>query len=225
MIKRGASLTYRDAEGNTVLHIAAEDGNMAIVRELLNQKVDLNIPNNNEVYPIHLAAGTANRHADKIVELFLSKATIDPKDYTNLKDSDGNTPLHYAVRENGYETGDSRYQTTKTLEVLLEAGADVDAQNNEGQSPLFYTIYNRYSPRAEFLIENGADLLLRQNNGETVLEFVKYHERNKPALRELLTKATQELTDKEAASKKRPLYPDNESARESEKKARTEERQ
>ena len=76
LIEHGASLLHKDNDGNTVLHVAAEDGNIAIVKEIIkemhNQKVDLNVPNNEGDYPIHLAAGAPNRHVNKIVELFLT---------------------------------------------------------------------------------------------------------------------------------------------------------
>jgi ankyrin repeat protein len=210
-----ASLNYKDTEGNTALHVATETGNLTIVKEILGQNFNLkHLPNNNGVCPLHLAAGAPNRHAEKIVELFLPSNV-------NIQDADGDTPLHYAVRENGYKTRDSLFQTTKTLELLLDAGAGVNAQNNRGQSPLFCTVYNRYgSNRAQFLIEHGADLSLRQNDGKTALEFVKHHERSKPALIKFLKKATQELADKEAASRRRHLYRTH-GTDESEKKART----
>ena len=216
LLKHGASLTYRDTKDNTVLHVAAGAGNRSVVegiiKEMHNKKVDLNIPNKNGVYPIHLAAGSSNRYAAGIVQLFLTG------DNANLKDNKGNTPSHYAV---GY----SDCQTTKTLEVLLDAGADFNAQNEEGQSCLFYTIYNRYMSRATFLIKHGVNLLLQQRDGKTVLEYVKSHRNNKPTLVVLLKEAYQELANKKAALKKRPIYPDDESASESEKKARAEERQ
>ena len=48
--------------------------------------------------------------------------------YINAKDSDADTPLHYASK-NGYDT---------IVDILLKNGADIDVQNNYGDSPYDY---------------------------------------------------------------------------------------
>jgi ankyrin repeat protein len=55
-------------------------------------------------------------------------------------------------------------------EELLKRGADVNARNNEGETPIFTTVDNDALP---LFIAHGADLGIRNNKGETVLEAAK----------------------------------------------------
>lgn len=43
----------------------------------------------------------------------------------NIKDNDGNTPLHYAAKR-GF---------MGIIRLLVENGADINAKNNDGQTP------------------------------------------------------------------------------------------
>jgi uncharacterized protein len=54
--------------------------------------------------------------------------------------------------------------------MLIKHGANVNAQNNDGISPLINT---PTADVARVLIENGADLSLRDKQGKTALEEAK----------------------------------------------------
>jgi len=69
----------------------------------------------------------------------------------NCRDSNGRTPLHYAV-------------VTKHLEIvslLLERGADVNAQDNEGWTPCHRAAYWGYFNIVDLLLSYNADVLLK----------------------------------------------------------------
>lgn len=66
---------------------------------------------------------------------------------------------------------------------LLRLGADVNARNDKGETPIFTTV--DHNAFALFL-ENGADLSIRNNKGETVLQAA---EKKGPARQEALLKA------------------------------------
>jgi ankyrin repeat protein len=55
-------------------------------------------------------------------------------------------------------------------EELLKFGADVNARNNEGETPIFSNVDDLSIP---LFIAHGADLAIRNNNGETVMEAAK----------------------------------------------------
>jgi ankyrin repeat protein len=53
---------------------------------------------------------------------------------------------------------------------LLKLGADVNARNKDGETPIFTTVDAAAIP---LFIEHGADLTIRNNKGETVMEAAK----------------------------------------------------
>ena len=69
------------------------------------------------------------------------------------------TPLVYAVRSND----------VRSVEVLLDAGADVNQVTGYGWSPLLVATQNRYYRLGTFLMDNGADPNLAHNGGWTPL--------------------------------------------------------
>jgi ankyrin repeat protein len=76
---------------------------------------------------------------------------------------------------------------TDVEEELLKLGADVNARNKNGETPIFTTVDDQAIP---LFIEHGADLTIRNNKGETVVEAAK--ERG-PSRQEALRKAIEKL--------------------------------
>ena len=55
------------------------------------------------------------------------------------------------------------------LELLLEAGADVNDKDDVGNTALIYTALNNYNQCAKTLLKAGADVNMCNNDGETAL--------------------------------------------------------
>ena len=73
-------------------------------------------------------------------------------------------PLHYSVIAENIEV----------LERLLSGGADPNARNGRGDSPLHFAAWKSANPKvAEVLLSAGADPILRRKNGETPLDIAR----------------------------------------------------
>lgn len=70
---------------------------------------------------------------------------------------------------------------------LLKLGADVNARNNDGETPIFTTVDDS---AISLFLEHGADLSIRNNKGETVIEAAKD---KGPARQEALRQAITQL--------------------------------
>ncbi len=112
------------------LHDAAREGDLAKVQEIANQVTDINAKNNDEKgnsneTALHIAAQEGHF---EIVEFLVDtkKAIID------IKNDSGRTPLHLAIR---YAAKNDN-KNLKTINFLLEKGADINAITDSGFTAL-----------------------------------------------------------------------------------------
>ena len=114
----------------------------------------------------------------------------------NATDEDGQTALHSAVAWFQPFMSDmiSRWYTKpEVLEALIEGGARLDIQDNEGVTPLSLACRNGNEACAQFLLERGADPNQRDHHGWSALTWHLWKNMylGKFALRErFLTKKT-----------------------------------
>ncbi|XP_030747135.1 transient receptor potential channel pyrexia-like [Sitophilus oryzae] len=169
--------------GNFALHISAECGHPECVEVLLNAGVNPNLTNlshkdffcvdcvicvqtvvlTNIIYfrfqtALHLAVKT---NSYSCVELLLNKGNVDP----NLKDINEKTPLHSAVEL----VADSRRDI---VNILLRYGADVNATDQHGFTPLHTAALNELSQTVSILISHGADISLKSKSGISAFGLV-----------------------------------------------------
>jgi hypothetical protein len=107
---------------------------------------------------LHLAAAG---HRVELVR-FLLEAGADPNSAKNHRRSG---PLHYAADGNGPDWNTTRQ--VQTIQCLLDAGADISAQDKNGASPLHRAVRTRCAAAVKCLLERGSDPGLKNKSGST----------------------------------------------------------
>jgi ankyrin repeat protein len=118
LLEHGASVHVRDENGRTPLHLASRCNLPGIVAPLLKFGADVDARDNVQMTPLFLA--------DRETGPLLVKHGAN----VHLRDVCGQTPLHMA----------SRSLIPNLVGVLLDSGADVDAQDKCHRSPLRSTL-------------------------------------------------------------------------------------
>lgn len=198
LIQAGANIDVKDNYGVTPLMLASRwSGNEQIVAELIENGANIEAKDedgdtalqyvlNKECAKLLIDAGadihTKNANNESILEnavcaecaqLFINLG-LD----VNEKDGDGDTPLTACAACRFKEEPEGELET---LQVLLNAGANVDAANNEGYTALMYIAELSRLKRPlkfvkkalELLIENGADANKRNYKGHSALSIAQ----------------------------------------------------
>lgn len=137
--------------GWTPVHVAAALDFREILSLLIAAGGNVN-PNTSagNFTPLHWAAGLMK---DGQAAALLIKAGADVK---AKRDEDDYTPLHLA-------------QTEGAVNILLDAGADIEARSKDGWTPLYTAVYYRQAEAVKALCARGANLEAADNNGKLAM--------------------------------------------------------
>jgi serine/threonine-protein phosphatase 6 regulatory ankyrin repeat subunit B len=140
--------------GFTALHFASNGENLEIVEMLVNAGASIDIKNAQEFTPLHFAVLSDRNN---IVRFFI---TQNPESI-NTAGFYGRTALHFA----------SDWGNLEMVKMLVEAGAKIDIQDNEGNTPLHKVIIqdNTNFEVVQMLVKAGAPIDIQNNNGSTPL--------------------------------------------------------
>jgi len=177
LLNKNADVNTKDNQGLTPLHLAAKEGHKDTAEVLLTNKADVNAKDNNGHTALHFAA--IYGYKDVIDLLLASKAALDNihdaaavgaleavklllgqnPDLVMSKDSEGKTPLHYAVL-NGHKD---------VVELLLNYKADINVKDKDGYTPLYEAAKGGHKEVAELLLTKKADVNAKDNKGYSPL--------------------------------------------------------
>jgi len=172
--EKNTHIDSKDTNGFTRLHWASNDGELDDVKELIAQGASLNALNQYGETPLHRAAFSTGN-------LDTVKYLVDNGADVKAKDELGRTPLHHAAKRK--DPSIAKYLVVKGADVearadngsplhwavnahnldilpylVEEAGADINAQDEHGNTPLFRAIIMGNSDVVKYLKEKGADL-------------------------------------------------------------------
>jgi uncharacterized protein len=144
LLREGADVNSRQADGATALHWAAYHGDAGLAEFLLGAGADVSAANRNGSTPMWLAASEGN--AAMIATLLEGGA------HANEALPLGRTPLMMAARSGRVDA----------VRVLLDHGADPNASESErGTTALMQAADQGHAEVAALLVEHGADVSAR----------------------------------------------------------------
>jgi len=173
LLKAGADPnTLTTERGDTVLMTASRAGNAGAVKVLLDHGANANAKENvRGQTPLMLAA--AEDHPE-IVKLLIAHGA-DPKVRSNDRDTTppklmagtpaapisrgGLTALVFAARQGSIESANA----------LIDAGAEINQGDADGNNPLLVAILNNHDELAQILIDKGADVNAANKDGRAPL--------------------------------------------------------
>jgi ankyrin repeat protein len=147
------SLFAKDSAGLTPLHRAAGEGQLKVMRLLLDAGAEAD-SSSGEWTPLHVAA--VYGRADACALLIERKARVDPP-----LDSSGTQPIHFAAMQGRLEV----------ITVLVEKGAKVDARDRRKQTPLHEAAAEGRLAVVKWLVEHKADINARDEDGNSPLYY------------------------------------------------------
>lgn len=156
LLVAGVSARAQNYLGQTPLHLACGSTAGGTFETILRSEIgqSINTPDNNGIYPIHLAATFSEKIVAKLIE-----RGADPNVVTN----EGSNLLHIAAR--------SRESNTigLILETVQNKQHSIDSKDDRGRTPLHYACRSGRIESVSVLLKAGADITMLDKNNFTPL--------------------------------------------------------
>lgn len=188
LLENGADINATDEAGHTPLwYHSFENFSVTHIDFFLDKGADINITNSDGKNLLYLFTWT-------YPDLNMQKKLLTRGINVNIKNSDQRTPLHEAVKSNNPELVnllisnganpdiyDNKHLTpllesvitNKSTEIqcaLINHGADVNATDEYGRTPLFYV---SASKPAHLLMTHNADIFIKDKTDKNILYFIR----------------------------------------------------
>jgi hypothetical protein len=179
-VSYGMDVDAKDGSGNTALHYAIVSCPEDVVESMIVKSSSLSRYNASHTTPLHLSI-TSDRSI-RITRMLISRGAD-----VRRRDASGSTPLHAAASADMSdlffravadvdESGDGlQYMSSSKARVvaylLSRAGADVDAQNGDGDTALNVAIDKGSVDVVDAMLKLGAKTCLANKFGNTALHL------------------------------------------------------
>jgi len=184
--------TVGEKHGYTLLLYAISAESKSVVKALLELGANPNLVSNTKVYEnddsdeYYIFDRYPLPDATYLPDLFFVKTLLKYGADPNL----GN-PLHEAIVNTPEDS------TIKMFDLLLENGANINALNNNGDTPLYTSIFISRSDYANYFLDNGANANIICRDGETAAyRLQKYIDRREGDSKEAYIKKVQPTIDR-----------------------------
>ena len=156
LIDAGAYIDTQNTDGRSAVHFASASGSLDVVKILVRVGAAVCVTDSTEQTCLALAA--INGHTET-VRYLLCLPEVE------LNRQEENTALHCAVSKKG----------TDVAQVLIDAGADIDAKDSMGYSPLHAACEFGVLDILKMLVEAGVDVRATDNRLDTCLTLAAYY--------------------------------------------------
>ncbi|MEP6664773.1 MAG: ankyrin repeat domain-containing protein, partial [Verrucomicrobiota bacterium] len=160
LVANKADVNAKSGGGETPLFSAISKKDLEMAKFLIANKADVNAIAKEGLTPLHTAVFGNEL---KLVELLLQNGA-DTEAKFQGSNNKGWTPLHFAANSSTIE---------QIAETLLESGANPNATNDAGETPLYLAIGRGAQNIAKGLLANKADPNIQTKTGDTPLGLAK----------------------------------------------------
>tara|TARA_R110002051_G_scaffold269806_2_gene330093 strand:- start:23208 stop:24728 length:1521 start_codon:yes stop_codon:yes gene_type:complete len=161
-LDKGLALDSSDKDGNGIFNYASKKGNIDFLKLLIEKGVDYKSLNNNGGNAFMFASqGGRGFNNGLPVYTYLKSLGLEP----NIVETSGSTPLHLLASGN---------KDVAIFELFLNAGADVNQADEEGNTPFLNAAARNELAMVQLLAKNLNDVNATNNSGENALMLASH---------------------------------------------------